>query len=133
MKSMRGHRPYATAALVVCALLAAGCGDNNETTSTTSAVKSEQQSVDAAIKSCNDEAKQLGGAAGTALASACTSVGNTATQVFNAGGEDVDQALSDAAGSCKNQVGQLPSGQAQNALSNLCDAMATAATPGPTE
>ena len=87
------------------------------TTSTTSAVKSEQQSVDAAIKSCNDEAKQLGGAAGTALGSACTSVGNTATQVFNAGGEDVEQALSDAAGSCKNQVGQLPSGQAQDALS----------------
>ena len=133
MKSMRGHRSYATAALVVCALLAAGCGDNDETTSTTSALKSEQQSVDAAIKSCNDEAKQLGGAAGTALASACTSVGNSATQVFNAGGEDVDQALSDAAGSCKNEVGQLPSGQAQDALSQLCDAMATAATPGPTE
>ena len=96
-------------------------------------VKSEQQSVDAAIASCKDEAQQLGGAAGTALGSACTSVGNTATQVFNAGGEDVDQALSDAAGSCSNEVGQLPSGQAQNALSNLCDAMATAATLGPTE
>lgn len=133
MKSMRGYRSYATAALVVCALLAVGCGDNDETTSTTSALKGEQQSVDAAIKSCKDDAQQLGGASGTALESACTSVGNSANQVLNTGGEDVEQALSDATESCKNDVGQLPSGQAQDALSQLCDAMATAATPGPTE
>jgi len=133
---MRGHRSYATAALtalVVCALLAAGCGDDDETTTTTSAGESAKQSVDAAIKSCNDEAQQLGGAAGTALGSACTSVGNSAKQVLNTGGEAAEQALSDAAGSCKNKVGQLPSGQAQDALSKLCDAIATAATPTPIE
>ena len=56
-------------------------------------------------------------------------MGNTAKQVLNTGGEAVEQALSDAAGSCKNKVGQLPSGQAQDALSKLCDAIATAATP----
>ena len=133
---MRGHRSHATAALtalVVCALLASGCGGDDETTTSPSALENEQQSIDAAIKSCKDEAQQLGGAAGTALEGACTSVGNSANQVLNTGGEAVEQALSDAAGSCKNQVGQLPSGQAQDALSNLCDAMATAATPGPTE
>ncbi len=133
---MRRHRSYAIAALTALAafaLLASGCGDDNETTTTTSALESEQQSIDAAIKSCKDQAQQLGGAAGTALASACTSVGNTAKQILNTGGEDVEQALSDAAGSCKNEVGQLPSGQAQDALSQLCDAMATAATPGSTE
>jgi len=131
---MRGHRSYATAALtalVVGALIAAGCGGDETTTAATGG--SAKQNVDAAVTSCTDAAQQLGGAAGTALGSACTSVGNTAKQVLNTGGEDVEQALSDAAGSCKNEVGQLPSGQAQDALSNLCDAMATAATPGATE
>ena len=133
---MGGHRSYAIAALTTlfaCALIAAGCGGDDETTTSTSALESEQQSIDAAITSCKEEAQQLSGAAGTALESACTSVGNSAKQVLNTGGEDVEQALSDAAGSCKNQVGQLPSGQAQDALSNLCDAMATAGTPGPSE
>ena len=95
--------------------------------------ESAEQSVDAAIKSCNDEAQQLSGAAGTALGSACASVGDTAKQALSTGGEAVEQALSDAAGSCRNEVGQLPSGKAQGALSKLCDAIATAATPTPTE
>ncbi len=129
---MRGHHFYETAALttlVVCALLAAGCGDGDETTMTPSPLENGKQSIDVAIEACKDEAQQLSGASGTALESACTSVGNTAMQVLNTGGEEAEQALSDASGSCKNKVSQLPSGQARDALSKLCDAIATAATP----
>ncbi len=126
---MRGHRFYAAAALTAlfaCALLAVGCGDDDETTTTTSAGESAQQTVDTAVKSCSDEAEQLGGAKGTALASACTSIGNTAKQALSTGGEEAKQALSQAASSCKSAVGQLPSGQAQDALSKLCDVIAGA-------
>jgi hypothetical protein len=124
---MRGHRFYAIAALFACALIAAGCGDDDdETTTTTSAGESAQQSVDAAVQSCTDEAQQLGGAAGTALEGACTAVGTEANQAISAGGENVQQALSNAEKSCKNAVGQLPSGQAQDALSTLCDAISSA-------
>ncbi len=128
---MRGHRSYAVAgltALVACALVAAGCGDDETTTTTTSssAAATAEEKVDAAVKSCSDQAQQLGGAAGTALGSACTSVGNTVKQALSSGGEDVKQALSQAASSCRSAVGQLPSGEAQDALSKLCDAVASA-------
>ena len=127
MPRPRFHAVAALTALFVCALIAAGCGDDDdETTTTTSAGESAQQSVDAAVKSCSDEAQQLGGAAGTALGSACTSVGNTAKQALSSGGEQAQQALSKAESSCKSAVGQLPSGQAQDALSKLCDAIASA-------
>jgi len=123
-----GHRFSAITALTalfVCALIAAGCGDDDETTTTTSAGESAQQSIDAAVQSCSDQAQQLGGSAGTAVETACTSVGETAKQALSAGGEQVQQALSQAESSCKSAVGQLPSGQAQDALSNLCDAIAS--------
>jgi hypothetical protein len=127
---MRGHRFHAIAALTalfVCALIAAGCGDDDdETTTTTSAGESAQQSVDAAVQSCTDQAQQLGGAAGTALEGACTAVGTEADQAISAGGENVEQALSKAEKSCKSALGQLPSGQAQDTLSTLCDAVSSA-------
>ncbi len=126
---MRGHRWHGTAgltALFVCALIAAGCGDDDETTTTTSGGGSAEQNIDAAVKSCNDEAQQLGGAAGTALGSACTSVGNTAKQALSSGSSDVRQALSQAESSCKSAVSTLPSGQAQDSLSKLCDAISSA-------
>jgi hypothetical protein len=128
MKNMRGHRFPATAALtalVACALIAAGCGDDEETT-TTSVGENAQQTVDTAVTSCTDEANQLGGAAGTALEGACTSVGDAASQAISEGGENVEQALSDAEDTCKNSVNQLPAGQAQDALTQLCDAIASA-------
>ena len=128
---MRGNLSrvvVALAAVLACALLAGACGDSDETSTSTStsAAGAAEQSIDAAVKSCNDQAQQLGGATGTALASACTSVGNTVKQALSAGGESVDQALSQAASSCKSAVGQLPSGQAQDALSQLCDAITSA-------
>ena len=114
-------------ALFACALIAAGCGDDEETTTTTSAAENAEQSVDSAVKSCNDQAEQLGGATGTALQTACTSVGGeTAKQGISSGSEDVQQALSKAESSCTSSVSQLPSGQAQDALSQLCDAIASA-------
>ena len=113
------------AALFVCALIAAGCGDD-ETTTTSSVGENAQQTVDTAVTSCTDEAQQLGGAAGTALEGACTAVGDSATQAISAGGENVEQALSDAEKTCRSSVGQLPAGQAQDALTQLCDAISSA-------
>jgi hypothetical protein len=118
---MRRDRLFAIATLLVCALAIAGCG--NETTTTTSA---SQEKIDTAVQSCSDEAQQLGGAAGTALATACTTSGDAAKKALNTGGEQVDQALSQAASSCESAVGQLPAGKAQDALSSLCDAIKSA-------
>jgi hypothetical protein len=78
-------------AMLVCALVAAGCGDDDDETTgatsaettTPSAGESPEQTVDAAVQSCREEAQQLGGAAGTALGNACTSVGNTAKQALS--------------------------------------------------
>ena len=75
------------------------------------------------MTSCTDEAQQLGGAAGTALEGACTAVGTEANQAIDAGGENVGQALSTAESPARRQ---LPSGQAQDALTQLCDAIAGA-------
>ena len=120
---MRGHRSHAVAALtalVVCALVAAGCGDDE--TTTTSAGENAQQTIGQAVDSCTDEAQQLGGAAGTALDGACTEVGTEANQAISEGGET----LSEAEKSCTSSVSQLPAGQAQDALTQLCDAISAA-------
>jgi hypothetical protein len=119
----------ALAAVSVVAFTAVGCGDDDTTaaSTTTSIGEDATQSVNAAVASCNDEAQQLGGVAGTALQGACTAVGDTATQAISAGGENVAQALSQAAETCRKSVADLPAGQAQNALSQLCDAVDAAA------
>lgn len=117
------------AAILACALIAAGCGDGDETTSTgttTGGGTGAEQAIDSAIASCKDTAGQLGGVAGTALEGACTSVGQSAKQAASSGSEQVQQALSSAADSCRSTVNQLPSGQAQKALGKLCDAIAGA-------
>ena len=126
---MRGHRWHAIAgltALFVCALIAAGCGDDDDTTTATSGGGNAEQNIDAAVKSCNDEAQQLEGAAGTALGTACTSVGNSAKQALSSGSSNVNQALSQVESSCKSEVSKLPSGQDQDSLSMLCDAISSA-------
>ncbi len=124
---MRGLRFSAIPVFVACALLAAGCGDDDDdTTTTTSAAESAEQTVDSAVQSCTDQAQQLGGSAGTALSAACTTVGDTTKKALSSGSEDVKQALSQAESSCKSAVGQLPSGEAQDALSKLCDSIASA-------
>ncbi len=80
MRRHRFHVSLGLTALCVCALAAAGCGgdDDDEATTTTSATAAAEQKIDSAVQSCSDEAEQLGGTAGTALGSACTSVGDTA-------------------------------------------------------
>jgi hypothetical protein len=128
MQDMRGHRFHAAAALtalIACALIAAGCGDDDETTTTTVG-ENAQQTVDTAVASCTDEANQLGGAAGTALEGACTAVGDEANQAISEGGENVEQALAKAEDTCKSSVNQLPAGQAQDALTQLCTAISSA-------
>src|ERR1044072_264513 len=132
---MRGHRWYATAALAAlfaCALIAAGCGGDDETTTSTEAATTTTTSdasgadkIDAAVASCNTKAQELSEAAAAGLQAACTSVGNTAKQALAQGGEQVDQGLSQAADSCKRAVEQLPAGEAQSALTDLCDAISS--------
>jgi hypothetical protein len=105
----------------------AGCGgDNGSKTTTTSPTASAQQKVDSAISSCSNEAQQIGGTAGTALDGVCTSVGNAAKQTLASGGENVKQALSEAAKNCRSALDQVPSGRAQDAFSQFCDAIASA-------
>ncbi len=129
---MRGHSWYAIAGLTTlfaCALIASGCGSSGSSTTTattTPSAASAQQKVDSAVESCSNEAQQLGGVAGTALDGACTAVGNSAKQTLSSGSANAKQALSEAASSCRTAVGQLPPGQAQNGLSKLCDALASA-------
>ena len=128
---MRSHRWYtrtAFAALFVFALVATGCGGggSDTTAATTSAGANAQQRIDSAVQSCNQEAKQLGGAAASTLQGACKLVGTSAKQALNEAGANAKQALSQAATSCRTAVSQIPSSQAQDALSNLCDAIAAA-------
>ena len=120
---MRPHRFHAIAtltALFVCALVAAGCGDDE--TTTTSIGENAQQTVGQAVNSCTDEAQQLGGVAGTALDGACTEVGTDANQAITEGGEK----LSEVEKTCTRSVSKLPAGQAQDALTQLCDAISAA-------
>jgi hypothetical protein len=112
--------------LGACALIAAGCGGGDDSTSaTTSAPSSDAtQRIDSFVASCNDQAQQLGGNAGFALAAACSSVGETAKQALASGSEQADQALQQASDSCQSAVSQLQSAQAKSALSDLCQSLA---------
>ena len=132
---MRGHRWYAIPALTalfVCALIAAGCGGDDETTTsseaattTTTSDAGAEEKIDAAVESCSTKAQELSEAAAAGLQAACTTVGDNAKQALAQGGEQVDQALSQAADSCKSAVAQLPAGEAQAALTDLCDAISS--------
>ena len=132
---MRGHRWYAVPALTalfVCALIAAGCGDDDETTTspeatttTTTSAGNAADKIDAAVKSCGTKAQELPEAASAALQAACTTVGDNAKQALAQGGEQADQALSQAADSCKSEVAKLPAGDAQAALTDLYDAISS--------
>src|ERR1044072_6653200 len=104
---MSGPRWYATTAptaLFVCALIAAGCGGDDETTTSTEAATTTTtadaigaRKIYAAVASCNTNAQERSEAASAGLQAACTSVGNTAKQALAQGGEQVDQAPSQAA------------------------------------
>jgi hypothetical protein len=127
---MRGSIRYlgpALVGLVVCALIAVGCGGGSDTTATsTSGTADAQQKVDSAVNSCNQKAQQLGGTAAATLEGACKLVGASAQQALQEGGAAAKQALSQTTSSCRSAVAQLPSGQAQDSLSELCDAIAAA-------
>jgi hypothetical protein len=119
-------------ALVACGLIAAGCGDDESTTadststttsSTASGDASAEERIDAAVESCTAEAQDLGEAAASGLQAACTTVGDNAKQALAAGGDQVEQGLAQAADSCKTAVSQLPAGDAQAALTDLCAAI----------
>jgi hypothetical protein len=129
-------RSHVAAGAVLAALLVVfaigGCGGDDETTTPTTPTTSDTQTtpgssaIDSALASCTDAANRIGGAAGTELEGACAFIATGAEQVLSGASENVSQALSDLANSCRNAVGQLPSGQAQDALSEFCDAVASA-------
>jgi hypothetical protein len=119
-------------ALAICGLIAAGCGDDDSTTadstatttsSTASTGGSAGQRIDAAVEACTAKAQDLSDAAAAGLKAACTTVGDTTTQALAAGGDQVEEALAQAAESCKSAVSQLPAGDAQAALTDLCAAI----------
>jgi hypothetical protein len=123
------------AALVVSALIATGCGDDSDdsTTSTaststsTSAEAGAEQKIDSAVQSCTATAQGLGDAADAGLQAACTAAAANAKQALSSGSANAKQALSEAATSCTAKVAQLPAGQAQTALTQVCDAISGAA------
>jgi hypothetical protein len=57
------------------------------------------------------------------LETACEQVGEAAKQGLSSAGEGVSQALSEAADSFRESVKTLPSGDAKNALSSVCDSL----------
>ena len=124
---MRGHNLRLIALplgiLVGCALIAAGCGDDESTTTTGTVEESAQESVDAAVQSCTDAAQELREAARAGLEAACTTVGDSAAQALSSAGDQTDEALAQAADSCRDSVSQLPAGEAQAALTDLCGAI----------
>jgi hypothetical protein len=109
-------------ALFVCTLIAAGCGGGTSTTTSTGG--NAQQSVPAAIKSCIDQAQRLAGAERAGLAGACTALGHPAEQALSS--KNRKQAISNAALACRNAIEHFVSQQAQDTLSKLCDAIASA-------
>ncbi len=130
-------RSYARVIAVLMALVVVlsigGCGGDDDTTAasppaTTSSTSTTAESakIDSALASCTDAAQQIGGTAGTNLEGTCTYVATAAKQVLSGASENVSQALSGTAKNCRSAVGQLPSGQAQDALSQFCDAVASA-------
>jgi hypothetical protein len=132
-----GSHGVAIAVLTALMVLAiAGCGgddddDGTATTTTPTQTSGEPTSaassrIDSALTSCTDVAQGIGGTEGTNLAGACAYVATAAEQALSGAGENVSQALSDVARNCRSAVGQLPSGQAQDALSQFCDALANA-------
>jgi hypothetical protein len=112
-------------ALLACGLIAVGCGDDDSTTAgSTSSASSAEESIDNAVDSCTSKAQDLGSAAAAGLEAACKAAGDSAKQALESGGEQAKQALAQAAESCKNTVAQLPAGEAQDALTDLCAAIA---------
>jgi len=120
-------------ALAASGLIAAGCGDDESTTgdstsattsSSTASGGSAEERIDAAVEKCTTTAQDLGDAAAAGLSAACKTVGDNAKQALSEGGEQAEQALAQAAESCKSAVAQLPEGDAQDALTDLCGAIA---------
>jgi hypothetical protein len=119
----------ALAVTLTLVLGAGACGGDDDDTTTTSGQSAEQR-IDSAVQSCTDSAQNLGGATGSALQTACQQVGQAAKQDLSSAGADVRKTLSEQAATCRKAVNRLPSGDAQNALSGLCDAIKSAGQNG---
>ncbi len=117
--------------LLACAVIAIGCGDDDEDTSSAGAPDTTTESsgtpaeerIDEAVASCTSAAEDLGDASGAALQAACATIADNVKLALASGGEQVEEALSEAADACDEAVTQLPEGDAQAALSDLCAAI----------
>jgi hypothetical protein len=109
--------------VLACGLIAAGCGDDSGGSSGSSDDSSVQR-IDEAVEACRDKAQDIGGTPGAALEAGCTTFGDGVKAALNQGGEAVDEGLARSADACTAAVGQLPQGKAQDALQELCDAIA---------
>lgn len=114
----------------------AGCGSDDESTSTSEAATATQdttqtssgagsedtrESIDSAVSNCENQADELSAIPGAALSAACQEVGDAFKRNLDNADENVDQALSDAAKSCRDLAGNIPAGSARDALDSLCE------------
>jgi len=125
--------------LAACALIAVGCGDDDDGGSSGSSSdepsteqssgesdQSAEERITAAVEKCRQKAEGLTPpAAASALEAGCTTFGTSVSQALAQGGEAVESAIAQSAEQCSAAVAQLPPGEAQDALTELCDAIAT--------
>jgi hypothetical protein len=142
------HGAVGIAALLACGLIAAGCGGDDGTTTTSN--ESPTQRIDSAVESCTFVAEHLyEGLIGGALGPVCREVGRAAKRDLRSAGGDVSRGLSEAAASCRKSI-HLRGGHARvrrgvaivygfageqerdvrHELSSLCDAIEGAAQNG---
>lgn len=141
-------KPLAIVLIGLFAVVVAGCGSDDETTSdaqtsattqsdaqtttstgtgtdTTASSKETRESVDSAVADCEERADELGTIPGAALSAACQEVGDAVKRNLNDADENVDQALTDAAQSCRDLAGNIPAGSARDALDSLCQTISS--------
>jgi hypothetical protein len=124
-------------AIVAIGIPFAGCGSDDETTSSeqtgaatrtsgdsTGGNAETVQRIDSAVADCKEQADELSAIPAAALKTACGEVGDAFKRNLDDADQNVDQALTDAAKSCRDLAGNLPAGSASDSLSKLCDAIA---------
>lgn len=136
-------KPWAVVLVGLIAIGIAGCGSDDETTSTTqtstatqtgsqtgsgesdSESRETRESIDNAVADCENQADELSAIPGAALSAACGEVGDAVKRNLNNADENVDQALTDAAQSCRDLAGNIPAGSARDALDSLCETISS--------
>lgn len=137
INKVSGRGALALLAVIAIGVPFAGCGSDDESTSSEQAGAATQtssdstggnaeteQRIDSAVSDCKEQADELSAIPAAALKTACGEVGDAFKRNLDDADQNVDQALVDAAKSCRDLAGNLPAGTAGDSLSELCDAIA---------